>query len=81
MQSTGTRPLIPTNAMSTTMSRSPKASAAKAKKAPPSSDFNRGIMKFDGADSPAAIALSTLVVMGGIVFLIIWALQSAYTIG
>ncbi len=45
------------------------------------SDFNRGIMKFDGADSPVAIALSAIVVLGGIAVLITWALRSAYTFG
>jgi hypothetical protein len=44
------------------------------------SDLNRGIMKFDGADSPAAIALSALIVLGGIAVLIFWALQSAYAL-
>ncbi len=44
------------------------------------SDFNRGIMKFDGADSPAAIALSAIVVLGGIGALIVWALRSAYVL-
>jgi hypothetical protein len=45
------------------------------------SDLNRGIMKFDGADSPAAIALSAVLVLGSIAVLIIWALRSAYTLG
>jgi hypothetical protein len=45
------------------------------------SDLNRGIMKFDGADSPAAITLSALIVLGGIAVLIFWALQAAYTFG
>ncbi len=43
------------------------------------SDFNRGIMKFDGADSPPAIVLSALIVLGGIAVLIFWALQAAYS--
>lgn len=43
------------------------------------SDLNRGIMKFKGADSPIAIAISAIVIAGGIGFLIWWALQSAYT--
>ena len=45
------------------------------------SDLNRGIMKFDGADSPAAIALSAILVLGSIGFLIVWALRSAYMLG
>lgn len=45
------------------------------------SDLNRGIMKFDGADSPLAIALSTVIILGGIGFLVLWALQSAYALG
>ncbi|MBE9180793.1 hypothetical protein IQ268_19720 [Oculatella sp. LEGE 06141] len=43
-------------------------------------DFNRGIMKFKGADSPTAITLSALVILGSIAALIVWALQSAYVI-
>jgi len=42
------------------------------------SDLNRGIMKFKGADSPIAIALSAIVIGSGIGFLIWWAMQSAY---
>jgi hypothetical protein len=42
------------------------------------SDLNRGIMKFKGADTPLAIALSSIFVLGGIGFLLWWALQSAY---
>jgi hypothetical protein len=45
------------------------------------SDLNRGIMKFKGADSPRAIAVSAVVVLGSIGFLLWWALQSAYTLG
>ncbi|HEY9668407.1 MAG TPA: hypothetical protein V6C91_16480 [Coleofasciculaceae cyanobacterium] len=45
------------------------------------SDLNRGIMKFKGADSPTAIAISAVLVLGGIGILLWWALQSAYTIG
>lgn len=45
------------------------------------SDLNRGIMKFDGADSPAAIALSAVLVLGSIGFLVVWALRSAYVVG
>ncbi len=42
------------------------------------SDFNRGIMKFEGADSPVAIALSAIVVLSAISFLLWWALGTAY---
>ena len=44
-------------------------------------DLNRGIMKFEGADSPKAIVISALLVLGGIAVLILWAFQSAYAIG
>ena len=44
------------------------------------SDLDRGIMKFKGADSPKLIAISSLVIFGGIAILVLWALQSAYTI-
>ncbi|XGV89449.1 MAG: hypothetical protein ACAF42_18225 [Limnothrix sp. BL-A-16] len=44
------------------------------------SDLDRGIMKFKGADSPVAIALSATFILGGIVALIVWALQSAYSL-
>ena len=43
------------------------------------SDLNRGIMKFDGADRPAAIALSSLLILGSIGGLIFWAIQAAYS--
>ncbi|MDP8964810.1 MAG: hypothetical protein M3O33_12695 [Cyanobacteriota bacterium] len=42
------------------------------------SDLNRGIMKFKGADSPTAIAISAILVLGSIGFLVWWALQAAY---
>lgn len=45
------------------------------------SDLNRGIMKFDGADSVPAIALSAVIILGSIGVLIIWALRSAYVFG
>ena len=45
------------------------------------SDLNRGIMKFDGADSPAAIAVSAVLILGSIGFLVVWALRSAYVFG
>jgi hypothetical protein len=44
------------------------------------SDLNRGIMKFDGADSPTAVTISTVLLLGAIVALIIWALQAAYAV-
>jgi hypothetical protein len=44
------------------------------------SDLDRGIMKFKGADTPVAIAISSVVVLGGIVFLIVWALNNAYAV-
>jgi len=44
------------------------------------SDLNRGIMKFKGADSPMAIAISSLLVLGAIGFLLWWALQVAYNV-
>jgi hypothetical protein len=45
-----------------------------------STDFNRGIMKFKGADTPIAIILSAVLILGFIAGLIWWALQSAYVI-
>jgi hypothetical protein len=44
------------------------------------SDLNRGIMKFEGADKPIVVAVSTILVFGSIIVLIWWALNSAYTI-
>lgn len=44
------------------------------------SDLNRGIMKFKGADTPVAIAVSAILVLGAIAALIVWALQTAYSI-
>jgi hypothetical protein len=44
------------------------------------SDLNRGIMKFEGADSPKIVTISSLVLLGSIAGLIIWALQAAYAI-
>jgi len=44
-------------------------------------DLNRGIMKFQGADSAVSITLSAIVILGSIAVLIIWAMQSAYAIG
>jgi hypothetical protein len=44
------------------------------------SDLNRGIMKFKGADKPSVVAVSAILILASITGLIIWALQSAYTI-
>ncbi|MDF5719126.1 MAG: hypothetical protein PUP91_01265 [Rhizonema sp. PD37] len=44
------------------------------------SDLNRGIMKFQGADSPKAVTISTVLVLGSIIVLIIWALKAAYVV-
>lgn len=43
-------------------------------------DLNRGIMKFKGADSLPSVAISGLLILGAITFLILWALQSAYAL-
>jgi hypothetical protein len=43
-------------------------------------DLDRGIMKFKGADSTPAVALSALIILGAIAVLIIWAVQSAYVV-
>jgi hypothetical protein len=44
------------------------------------SDLNRGIMKFEGADKPAVVAVSAVIVLGSIAVLILWALKVAYTV-
>jgi hypothetical protein len=44
------------------------------------SDLDRGIMKFKGADSPLAIVISSVLVLGGITILILWAMQHAYAV-
>jgi hypothetical protein len=44
------------------------------------SDLNRGIMKFNGADKPVVIAVSSVIVLGAIAGLIVWALQVAYAV-
>lgn len=43
-------------------------------------DQNRGTMRFDGADSPLAVAISGILILGAIAGLIVWALQTAYNI-
>lgn len=45
------------------------------------SDLNRGIMKFKGADTPSTIAISAIIILGGIAFLLLWGLSTAYTVG
>ncbi|MDG2991600.1 hypothetical protein L3556_11755 [Candidatus Synechococcus calcipolaris G9] len=45
-----------------------------------STDFNRGIMKFEGADNPVMIAVSAVLVLGAIATLIWWALSTAYVL-
>lgn len=45
------------------------------------SDLNRGIMKFEGADSPAAVTVSAILVLGSVALLILWAITSAYAPG
>jgi hypothetical protein len=42
------------------------------------SDFNRGIMKFDGADNPVVILLSASAILASIAFLIWWGISTAY---
>jgi hypothetical protein len=42
------------------------------------SDFDRGIMKFKGADSPRMIAVSSILVLGAIAALVWWSLHAAY---
>ena len=44
------------------------------------SDLNRGIMKFEGADSPKLVTISSVLLLGSIAALIIWALQTAYAV-
>jgi hypothetical protein len=44
------------------------------------SDLNRGIMKFKGADTPKAVTISTVLILGAIAALVIWALKSAYVV-
>jgi hypothetical protein len=41
-------------------------------------DFNRGIMRFPGADSPLALFISSTIVFGVVGTLIWWALHQAY---
>ncbi len=41
-------------------------------------NYNRGIMKFNGADSPIVILISAVIVAGVVSALIWWALHFAY---
>lgn len=43
-------------------------------------DLNRGIMKFEGADTPKAVTISAILVLGTIIGLIVWAITSAYAV-
>jgi hypothetical protein len=45
-----------------------------------SSDFDRGIMKFKGADNPLVITLSAIAILGAILALVWWSLHSAYVL-
>ena len=45
------------------------------------SDLNRGIMKFKGADSPLAVTISSVLILGSIAILIVWAMKTAYAVG
>ncbi|MEB3339716.1 hypothetical protein [Okeania sp.] len=45
------------------------------------SDLDRGIMKFKGADTPKAISISAIIILGSIVFLLFWGLSTAYQVG
>jgi hypothetical protein len=38
-------------------------------------------MKFEGADTPIAITISAVLILGSIAVLVVWALSSAYAIG
>jgi hypothetical protein len=44
------------------------------------SDLNRGIMKFDGADKPVIVAVSSVIILGSIIALMIWAIKVAYVV-
>lgn len=44
------------------------------------SDLNRGIMKFEGADKPIIVGVSAVLILGSIIALVVWALNSAYAI-
>ncbi|WP_264323960.1 hypothetical protein [Romeriopsis navalis] len=40
--------------------------------------FNRDFVKLDGADSPAAVTLSSIIVLGSIAVLVLWGMRVAY---
>jgi hypothetical protein len=42
------------------------------------SSSNRDLIKLDGADSPGAIILSSMIVLGSIVVLVAWGMRAAY---
>ena len=44
-------------------------------------DLNRGLMKFEGADTPKAVTISAILVLGTIIGLLVWAISSAYAVG
>ena len=44
------------------------------------SDLNRGIMKFDGVYKSIVVAVSAVLIFGGIIALVAWALKSAYVV-
>jgi hypothetical protein len=39
---------------------------------------NRDLIKLDGADSPGAIVLSSMIVLGSIVLFVAWGIRAAY---
>jgi hypothetical protein len=41
-------------------------------------DLNKDMMKLDRADSPAAIVISSVIVLGSIAILVVWSLRAAY---
>lgn len=43
-------------------------------------DFNRGIMRFDGADNPILVLLFGTLIFAGISVLIAWSLTHAYPV-
>jgi hypothetical protein len=43
-------------------------------------ELDRGIMHFDGANSPTTITISTLLLLGTIGLLLWWSLQAAYPV-
>lgn len=43
-------------------------------------DYNRGIMRFQGADRPVTVAISAIIVALVVGSLVYWALTSAYAL-